>query len=275
MAVFEVLCVTMHQKDFSKIKQMNLHSNIVFANQGDRTAYEEMAFDGYTARMISTQTRGVGVNRNLALMHAKADICLLADDDVWYKDEMEVLVTSEFEAHPDADVMIFHFDSDDPKRKLSKYKKTKKRSRFSGLPFGGIRIAFRLNSVKKANVWFTTLLGGGCVFPSGEDSMFLQDLKRAGLKIYVSKETIGTVSFATSTWFTGYDQRYYFGKGAFYQAARPKLKYLWMLYMALRTYKKKELSFSEKLKWMNCGSKGYKKLISYDDYVNRVGTPKC
>ena len=31
MATFEILCVTMHQNDFSKIKEMNIHSDVVFA----------------------------------------------------------------------------------------------------------------------------------------------------------------------------------------------------------------------------------------------------
>ena len=66
---FEVLVATMHQSDFSKISEMNISSDVVFANQCDRTAYEELRFDGHTAKMISTETRGVGMNRNLSLIH--------------------------------------------------------------------------------------------------------------------------------------------------------------------------------------------------------------
>ena len=52
MSKFEILCVTMHQNDFSKIKEMNVHSNIVYANQADYTSYEEYEFEGHTAKMI-------------------------------------------------------------------------------------------------------------------------------------------------------------------------------------------------------------------------------
>lgn len=268
MSELEVLCVTMHQTDFSKIKEMNIHTDVVFANQADTNTYAECEFDGHKAKMVTTSTRGVGKNRNIALMYASAEYCLLADDDVVYDDDMAQRVLSEFEEHPDADVIIFHFDSDDSVRKLEKFKKTKRWSRFKGLPFGGIRIAFRLKAVKKANVWFTTLFGGGCIFPSGEDSMFLTDLRRAGLRFYVSKETIGRVSFATSTWFTGFDENYYYGKGAFYQAKRPKLKYFWMLYFVARTYKYKNMKLIDKLKWMNYGAVGYTKMLSYNDYAS-------
>ena len=42
MEQLEILCVTMHQKDFSKIRQMNIHSNVLFANQAGRTCLEEL-----------------------------------------------------------------------------------------------------------------------------------------------------------------------------------------------------------------------------------------
>ena len=264
---FEILCVTMHQNDFSKIKEMNIHSNVVFANQCDRTSYEEIEFEGHTAKMISTQTRGVGVNRNLALTYANAEYCLFADDDLKYVDGLEDIVVSEFEAHPDADIFIFHLDTDDEKRKQVSYSKTRKHGRFERMPWGGVRIAVRLSSVRKANVWFTTLFGGGCVFPSGEDSTWLIEAKRKGLKFYVSDKTIGTVSFEESTWFTGADEKFYFGKGAFYAANHPKSISLWMLYFALRTRNAGELTFSEKIKWMKIGKKGYREMKGFSEFI--------
>ncbi len=272
MSKLEVLCVTMHQKDFSKIKEMNIHTDVIFANQADTNSFDEYEFEGCKAKMITTTTRGVGVNRNIALMYASAQYCLLADDDVVYNDDMQQRIISEFEAHPDADVMLFHFATDHKERKQVSYNKTKKYSVFYGLPWSAFSVAFRLSSVKKANVWFTTLFGGGAIFPSGEDSMFLSALRKAGLKFYVSKETLGTVSFETSTWYTGRDEKYYYGKGVFYQAVRPKLKYFWMMYFCLRTFKHKNISVKDKLRWMCRGAKGYKDLMSYDDYVNAVNS---
>ena len=126
------------------------------------------------------------------------------------------------------------------------------------MPWGGIRVAFRLTSIKKANISFTTLFGGGCVFPSGEDSMWLLDARRKGLTIYVSKETIGRVSFEKSTWFTGVNEQFFMGKGAFYAAVHPYTKYIWMLYLALRT--RGELSVIKKYNFMLFGNKRFKEL---------------
>lgn len=265
MKDFEILCVTMAQTDFSKIQRMNIRSDVVFANQADTTAYSECRFSGHRARMITTDTRGVGVNRNLAFLYAKGEICLFADDDVTYDDDAEARILAEFEAHPDADIMIFQLDTDSDRKQIQ-YSKTKKCSRFSRMPWGAFRIAFRLEKVRKANLWFTTLFGGGCIFPAGEDSMWLEEARRKGLTIYVSRETIGNVSFEESTWFTGYDEKYYFGQGAYYQAMRPKTFFLWMLYSAVRTYNLGELSLKEKVKWIRYGAEGYRKMIPYEQW---------
>lgn len=270
MPTFQILCVTMHQNDFSKLKEMNIHSDVIFANQADRTETKELVFEGHTARMITTDTRGVGINRNIALMYADADICLFADDDVTYVDNMEQIVVAEFEAHPEADIMIFHLDTDDPVRKQKKYSKTKKCGRFARMPWGGVRIAFRLTSVRKANLWYTTLFGGGCIFPSGEDSIWLHDAKKKGLIFYVSEKTIGTVSFQESTWFTGRDEKYFYARGAYYQAVYPKTILLWMGYFALRTKNMCDMPWKEKWKWMRFGAQGYQKMLSFEEYKVRL-----
>lgn len=274
MESFEILCVTMHQNDFSKIEEMNIHSNVVFANQCDYTSYEELEFEGHKAKMISTNTRGVGVNRNLALSYATGDICLFADDDVKYRNNMEEQVRSEFEAHPDADIFIFHLETSDPVRKQNSYLKTEKCGPLTRMPWGGIRIAFRLAAVRKSNIWFTMLFGGGAVFPSGEDSIWLADAKKAGLTFYVSKETIGTVSFEESSWFTGYDENFFYGKGACSRALHGKAFWIWKWYLIYRYRKAGNLTLDERVRWMQNGKRGYDKLLSYQDFVAEITTAK-
>ena len=265
---FEILCVTMNQIDFSKIKMMNVHSDIVFANQGNKTGYAELLFENHKAKMISTATRGVGINRNLTLMYASADICLFADDDIVYKDDVEKIVLKEFEEHPDADVFIFNYDAVDAgNRKIKVFQKTQRCSKFFKKLSGGIRIAFRLASVKKANLWFSTLFGGGCIFPCGEDTKWLVDAYNKNLRVYVSKESIGTVSFSDSSWFDGVNNRYFYGFGAYYRDTHPFSYPLWMLYFAIRTSKMTKMSFLEKIRWMRNGVVGYSSLLSFDQYT--------
>lgn len=270
MNSFQILCVTMHQKDFSKIAEMNIHSDVIFANQSDHTLYQETVYDGkHKARMITTTTRGVGKNRNIALSYADADYCLFADDDVRYCDDMEQIVLSEFQNYPNADIFVFHFDSDDPVRKQKKYDMTRRHRMTERMPWGSCRIAIKYSAIQKANLWFTTLFGGGCMFPSGEDSLWLSEAKKAGLRFYVSDKTIGTVSYATSSWFTGYDEKMFFGKGAFYAAAHPSFFHIWMLYFAFRTQRLTEVPLHDRIRWMKAGRAGYHAMCSFEDYKRK------
>lgn len=265
MSRFEILCVTMHQTDFSKIKQMNIHSDIVFANQCDRTSYEEFDFDGHKAKMISTQTRGVGINRNLTLSYASGDICLFADDDVEYVDDMEQIVIEEFERESKADIIIFNLDTDSEIRKQKHYDKAKKWHRIEPMPWGAVRVAFRLTSIRKANLWFTLLFGGGAIFPSGEDSDWLNHAKKK-CSIFLSNRTIGMVKMGTSSWFSGYDEKFYYGKGAFLEHSNYLFFFLRAFYLAFKTGRKSKLSFKDRMKWMKNGKIGYHRMIDYEKF---------
>lgn len=269
--MFEILCVTMNQSDFSKIDEMNVHSNIVFANQCDCTSFQEIKTDhDHYAKMISTQTRGVGINRNIASMYATADICLFSDDDVRYVDNVEEIICDEFETHPTADVLVFHFESDTADRLLKKYKKTHRVGRLSKKPWATFQIAFKRSEVLKHNINFTSLFGGGCIYPCGEDTQWIRTALKNGLSVYVSNKTIGSVSFKESTWFTGYDESYYYGQGAAYEAHCKRTKYIWWLYVAFRTMGKGDVPFIKKLQWMLNGEKGYKSLLSYNEYKDKL-----
>ena len=252
--------------DFSKIKDMNINSNIIFANQSNKVGYSELKFKNHIAKMITTNTKGVGINRNIALSYADAEICLFADDDVIYFDNLEDIILKEFADYPSADVIIFHLESNSNERKLAKYSKTRRWKKYEPRPWGAVRIAFRLRAVQKANLWFSPLFGGGCVFPNGEDSMWIDSAFDANLKFYVSNKTIGYVDMSESSWFSGFDYKYFYAKGAFYQASYPRMIKIWMLYFAFRTRKMTMLTFKERLQWLEYGRHGYNSMKSYEEF---------
>ena len=257
MANFEILCVTMKQKNFSKIKEMNVTSDIVYANQTDITKFEEIHINGHYAKMISTNTRGVGINRNIALMYATADYCMLSDDDVIYYDNLEEKVLNEFQKFKNADIIIFNIDSEAEARKQRKITKSRKSHFWDRMSWGAVRIAIKLNSIKKNNIWFSSLFGGGCVYPSGEDSIFLLDARKKGLNIYLSNQVIGKTDFSKSSWFSGYNENYYFGKGAFYQSIHKKTFYLWLLYISIRTRGATDLAFIDRMRCIIKGKRSF------------------
>ncbi len=255
MSRVEILCTTMEQRDFSLIEKMNIQCNVLFSNQTNCVGYDEKECGDFHARMISTQTRGVGKNRNISLIYAEGDILLFADDDMKYVDGYAKNIESEFERFPDADVIIFNIISNDGQRKQFTNRKSKRIHRFSRIPYGAPRIAIRKESWEKSNVWFTPLFGGGAKYSSGEDSVFLWDVRKKGLRIYVSSQTIGEVDMQNSTWFEGYNEQFFFDKGAYCGAVHSHSHWLWKIYYCIRI--KSNLSLFKKMRSFEKGVRAY------------------
>lgn len=216
----QALVSTMHQTDYSLLPRMNIQSDAIVVNQCDRNEFEELNYQGHTIRWLSFRERGVGLSRNNALMRATADICLLADDDVTYCDGYAELVLDTFRENPKADVIVFNVPSTHPRRKEYIIPR-KTRVRFhNGLRYATFRIAIRTESIRKANIHFTLIFGGGTRYSGGggDDSLFLVDCLKQGLKIYAVPIEIGTVSHSESTWLDGNRDKYLHDKGALFAA---------------------------------------------------------
>ena len=97
MTKVQVLVATMHQKDHSLVKKMNIRTDAIIGNQCDRNEIEEYTENEANIKWLSLAERGVGLNRNSTLNRATGDILLFADDDVVYYDDYEKTILSEFE----------------------------------------------------------------------------------------------------------------------------------------------------------------------------------
>ena len=77
-------------------------------------------------------------------------------------------------------------------------------------------IAVRTRRMKEKNLTYSLFFGGGAKYANGEDSLFLHDSLKAGLKIYAVPEEIGDEKPRPSTWFFGYDERFFHDRGVLY-----------------------------------------------------------
>lgn len=277
MAKIEVLCATMNQKDFSKVKEMNIKTNVLFANQAGENRYSKIEQDGICARMITTDTVGVGINRNIALMNSDSDICLFSDDDIKYVDNYAQIIESAFSELPDADALIFNIETigEDHGRRINA--KIKKLSYHNCLNYGAARIAVKSDVIKNKNIYFHRNFGGGTEFSSGEDSLFIWDMIKKGMKVYAYPAKIGSVDQTTSTWFKGYNKKYIFDKGALFFCMSKSLYRLFCLYILFKhkyMYKGDNMTFFEAYKLMMIGAKSFKKGISHSQYLNITNSSK-
>lgn len=212
----QVLVSTMNQEDYSLLDKMNIQTDSIIINQGDRNTIEEFKYRNKYIKFMSFSERGIGLSRNTALMRASGDYCLFADDDVTYVDNYEKIILSAFENQPDADIIIFNVPSTNSERQSYQIKERSRVRWFNSLKYGAVRIVIKTHSIKKENIYFSMLFGGGAKYGSGEDSLFIFEAIKKGLKIYANPSIIGYVSQENSTWFEGYNDKFFLDKGALY-----------------------------------------------------------
>lgn len=252
----EILMSTMNQKDLSIIGQNNIDSDTIIINQTNTNYYLEKRINNNLIKMYSYKEIGIGKSRNRALISSKADICLLADDDVKYSNNYKEKILNEFQKNKDVDVIIFDLDILE-KYGYREYRNSEKKiNKTNFMKHGGPKIAFRRNSIIKNNIFFSHLFGGGSKYGSGEDSLFLKMCLDAGLKIVESEVNIGEVDNRKSTWFNGYNKKYFHDKGALYRVMYPKIWPLICLQYIIRHHRNDGKLFT-KLNQMIEGGKNY------------------
>lgn len=235
MSRLEVLVATMNQSNFDLYSKMNIHTDAVFANQSNRHSYEHKTIDGNNVQMITTPFKGVGRNRNLALLYASADFFLFADDDMTYVDNYEDGIINAFNELPSADVIVFSYIDVKNKTEMTTIQNKRKRlSIFNCFKYGTFSIAIKKSSIEKANICFSHLFGGGAVFGSGEDSLFLKKCLNFRLKIFSHQFIIGYRNDDKSTWFTGYNDKFFLDKGVLCAYLFPVIKYFAIIKLACK-----------------------------------------
>jgi glycosyltransferase involved in cell wall biosynthesis len=263
----EVLVATMRQSDFDLYEMMNVDSDMVIANQHDCVSEKSRTIGGHTVRMFTTRDRGLGKNRNLGLEHATGDICLIADDDIYYKDDYVKNVRDAFDEIPDADIIIFNVPFEDKSKRRVEIKKIKRVNLLNFARWGSVRIAFMRHKIMHANLRFNPDFGSGGKYSSGEDAIFLREALRAGLNIYLHPGLIAVLRESESTWFTGYNEKYFFYIGAVYAAMFPSWHYPVVLVQGLRFSLRFHISIYFVYKYLFKGVKGYKKGLSYSEVI--------
>ena len=262
----EVLVAAVGQADRSLAEKMNIQAHMVIANQCGHWGYEESP-DG-AVRMLSTDTKGVGVNRNLAMQLSKADILLFADDDVTYYDGTLQGVIDAFRELPDADVIFFGMDMTRKDKIFERRRNRVKRLHiWNSLRYGAARMAIRREAIVKHRLAFSPLFGGGSCYGNGEDTLLIRDCFRAGLKVYAHSYVLGKCAKDSSSWFSGYNEKYFYDWGALIACAFPKVKRLIKWYFALKLSKKSKVPLKSVLAQMNMGIKGFRHLRPYEEQM--------
>ena len=262
----QVLVATMNRKDDSLVDRMNICCNAIIANQSNCNEITERETSFGNVMMISTTSRGVGLNRNIALLASDGDILLFSDDDVVYNDGMPDAVIRSFADNPKADIIIFGIDIiRNGKGTEKRHLKNKPLRVWNVLRYGTYTIAARRASLLKHNITFNQNFGGGCTFSAGEDSLFIKSCFDNGLKVYSNSYVLGSCCKDSSTWFIGYNEKYFYDKGVLVRYLFPRSAYLFAMYFAVNFKRITEIGVFRRIKLVYSGVRGGKTLKPYKE----------
>lgn len=263
----EVLVSTMNRKKEDirdLLDNMNISTNAVIINQANYE--EEYCFErkNHTIKVISKIERGLSKSRNLALKNAKEEICIIADDDVVYKDNYEEIILKEYLLYPDADIIAFQVPTTNLERAQKQVKGNKKVGYINSGKIASFQITFKKESIQDRGLKFDERFGAGAKYSCGEENIWLFDGLKQGLKIIQSSKEIGIVTHEESTWFNGFDDKFFLDKGAIFTRMTYRYSVLWIIQYGFRKYNlyKKNMGIKRSLERM---LRGRKEFIKYND----------
>ena len=255
----EVMVSTMHQRDISLIEKMNLKSDVLIINQCERIEEYRARTNNNVVRMLSDNKRGLSMSRNKAIENSIGDVCLIADDDLVYVDGYKERVLNQFIKYPEADIIVFQVEGIE--QEFKKYSsKAKKINFITSMKVASVEVAFKLKSIKDANIKFDDLFGAGSTYFMGEESIFLFDALKKNLKIIYVPIKIADLHIETSSWFTGYNSAYFVSKGACYTRMSISFSRILIFQFAFRKYKlfkEQDMNIKNAIQFMLEGRKNY------------------
>lgn len=264
----EILLSVMHKNDFSVVTSMNLETDILIINQCEENKYEETVYNGHKVRMIYTTERGLSRSRNMALENAKGDICVICDEGEIFRDGYKDAILSAYKEKPDAALIAFNVIRNESRgdldKKIKKFKKYNIKENYCSK-----NLTFQREIILRNNLFFNLNFGTGSgKISCGEESLWQKSIKARKLKMYKHPFTIAESCKNSSTWFTGYDEKFFYDKGFYVAEAMPKSKHFVKYYFIIRLLSVCKLSLTKQIKCLNMGIKGHKDNLSYSEYIN-------
>jgi glycosyltransferase involved in cell wall biosynthesis len=263
MTYIQALISTMNRKNKDDIRilldKMHIESDCVVVNQCDRNEVDSMKYKDYEITIVCSTMRGLSRSRNLALKYARADIIVMVDDDIQCVDGYSEKIIEAYNKIHDADVITFKAING-----KKYFREIKKLNKILVHKVSSIEITIRLNTINGIRFDETFGTGSGH-FSHGEETIFLTDCLRSGKNIYYypTKTLKLLEDERPSTWFMGYNEKYFIDQGALYYRLSKYLVYFYILQFAIRKFKLYKANFGmiTALYYMLKGIGEYKNIV--------------
>lgn len=260
----EVLVSALEKDPMKLASDMHLECDALIVNQGNRDlSYKYETANKLNIRVFESTERGIGRSRNLALDKADSKIVLFSDDDIVYSKGYADNILKAFSNDPSADIIMFNVDVCEERRTYH-IDSPIRVHKWSVGRYPCYAAAARLESIRKPGIRFSHLFGGGAKYSCGEDNLFFMDCLRAGLVIKAVPVKIGTEVPRKSTWFNGFNKKFFSDRGVLFSFLYGKIALIWAIRFVL--VKKKQygqsVKSSDAFRWMREGIKEGKALMS-------------
>lgn len=259
------LLVSAVDKDVHNLpEKMNIQCDLLLVNQlpvekEAQAGIQVFSYKGYEVKAYSMQEKGVGLSRNTALERADHEISLFGDEDIVYEDGYASAIEKAFEEHPEADMLLFNVQVTENRRTYWTEQFHRVHQWNCGR-YPAYSFALRTEKMHEANLKYHLWFGGGARYSNGEDSLFIRDALRTGLRCYAIPVCIGQEiprENEESTWFHGYNEKFFYDRGVLYHYLYGKLAPLMAARFLLRNKETmcKDISVKEASRLMHKGFK--------------------
>ena len=262
----QVLLSVMNIKDENEyldlLNKNKISGSVVAVNQTKKNIF---CIENGKQQIYSYSEKRASKSRNRLLEKAKGDICIFADNDTKYVDGYEEIIEKEYQKRPEADGIIFYIENTNKQREQIKKIGNKKVNLIDVMKIRTSEITLKretIEKIQKMNIKFDTNFGPNGIFLKGEETIFISELIKKGLKIYGVNKKIGTVEDKKSTWFTGFNEKYLYDQGAIFYRISSKFYKLLNLQYVIRKHNlyKKHINIFEAYKQMINGARDCKNI---------------
>lgn len=224
----EVLVSTMNKKEKSTLIEDMKINDCVIINQITKSI--EPSENQYLGdkKFISFKEKGLSRSRNKAIKYSSADICVMADDDMYYEDNYEKIIVDSYLKYPKADIIAFYVDDENVSRR-KKIMKEGKISLLNSMKLQSVQVTFKRNSIVSNDLLFDENFGTGSIYPWGEENIFLFDAKRKKMNIYYVPIKIATLKdTGVTSWDRSNNVEHYNNQGIIYYRMS-KILYMFLI----------------------------------------------
>lgn len=209
----QLMVSTMNRKDINWFSELHANSDAVVINQCGKTNKTEMVLGSNIVYWIDSDQIGLSKSRNMAIDNSKGKYLVLTDDDLVYIKGYEKKIEEAFLNHSSADIIAFQVEGIE--RKFKKYPLKEKKIRYlSSLHISSVEIVIKRESLVKHGIRFQEEFGAGAQYSMGEENIFLFDCLKSGMTIEYVPVVIAKLHTEGSTWFRGFNEKYFYDRGA-------------------------------------------------------------